>query len=125
MRKTGCFCKIYTAKDFPLPEPPVPPLFPEYVNVLLVTVAALTVFSFLTYCVTYLNNGTDLLNKDTEVLIAGNKKIIEDLRHSLDLSPFDNGKDSLNSVVAQGPPFLDANAVSSAVETITDVVTKT
>lgn len=125
MRKTGCFCKIYTAKDFPLPEPPVPPLLPEYASFLLVTAVILTVFYFVTCSVTYLNKDTDLLNKDTEVLIAGNKKIIEDLRHSLDLSPFDNGKDSLNSVVAQGHPFLDANAVSSAVETITDVVTKT
>lgn len=122
MRKTNYLCKIYTAKDFPIPEPPV---LPSHSEVLLTVVVLL---GFIVACYSlylYISSPDEVLNKSTDVLIAGNKKIINDLQHSLDLSTLDTGKDSLNSVVPNNHTFVDANVVSSAVETITDVIIKT
>ena len=122
MRKTNYYCKIPTAKDFPLPEPPV---YPTELEVALTFFGFLCFLAFSAYISHYLTAPNEALNKSTDVLIAGNKKIINDLQHSLDLSTLDTEKDSLNSVVSNNHTFVDANVVSSAVETITDVIIKT
>ncbi len=122
MRKTNYLCKIYTAKDFPIPEPPVPPSQSEAVLFVVGMLGFIFVVLSIYQC---FSSPNEVLNKSTDVLIAGNKKIINDLQHSLDLSTLDTGKDSLNSVVPNNHTFVDANVVSSAIETITDVIIKT